>query len=231
MDYPDLGRRLFGLLTALIFVIGMGIAPAVAAEVGVQQRAEKTVTLTASRMAVVDAIDLLFKDTGYKYKILPGVSGTITLALNNVAFDKALRSLADTADLQYQIQGSRYVISAKPKPVRVSVSSTAGSDQPPLDGQQPPAQEQPPMDQPVYYGHDYAYPVPTEPTYYDIGNLRLYVLPPFTREFVTNGNQHIEVPPILPPPGLRSPSLQRFIDQMNEVRSFPGYPGPYYGGY
>lgn len=202
--------------------------------------AVKTVTMQANRMAVIDAIDLLFKGSGYKYTILPGVEGTITIAMDHVPFAQAIKQFSDAAGLTYGVNNGRVIFGPKPQ-TQVAYSQPSGTTY-----QQAPEFTRPPVEAyqsngPVFYGEPYGNPyggyqvpaqplLPLYPPYADIGNSQIYAPPPFTRPIIITGGAPINYrfPLTLPPPGLRPPSLQRMLDQMEAVQSYPGFAGPYF---
>lgn len=236
-------------ITAVLLLSGLAVAAPVAtnqspvtATTAADASAVKLVSVHADRMSIVDAIDLMFKGTGYRYTVLPGVEGTVTLSVTDMPFDKALKLISDTVGLQYKVSGNRFIFSAKPKTqldnttvapqqtMQVPVDMQQGSDILPVMA--PPQVGLGPIADPVYYGHGYPYPVPAAPPYFDVGNVRTYTLPPFSLPFtVVSGYGYQGAPELLPPPGLRSPSYQRFLSQMRAVHSYPGFPGPTYGPY
>ncbi|MBI2843194.1 MAG: hypothetical protein HYX78_07315 [Armatimonadetes bacterium] len=220
MITPRCAQLLIGVIVFVVFV-GAGIA---AEEPSANPAKEKTVTLNLLGAPVIDAIDLVFKDTGYKYTIEPGVSGTIDLRFSGVPFERALRVVTETAGLNYRVTGGRYVIGPKSKPATEVGAKPA---EPRAEDYERPAEQpehpetQAPEDNPIFYGHVYPY-VPL-PLYYDVGYVRNYVVLPFGA--VLAQGYVLEVPPVLPPPRFRPPSVQRMIDQMRAVRSIPGFSG------
>lgn len=177
---------------------------------------EKLVTLQLSNTPVIDAIDYLFKGTGYKYTIEPGVSGLINLQLNNVAFDRALKVLAEGAGLVYEVKDGRYIIGPKPKDAdKSAVSASEREERRPGPETATPYEE--PIaasdESPVFYGQDYlpdAYPS-------DEDILTAILLAP--QFVIVAGPPSIEAPDVFPPPGLRSPSIRRLIEQKRFVDS------------
>ena len=100
---------------------------------------------------------------------------------------------------------------------------------PPKDAERAASDEEQPADAeelpegPVFYGQP-SYPqvvIPVPPVY-DIGYMRNYILLPHGTAIACS--DRLRVPPVLPPPGLRPPSLQRMLDQWAVLESVPGYP-------
>ena len=210
-------RLAFAVIAISSLVIG---AASAAADDGAQPPSEKKVTLQLANTPVIDAIEMLFRDTGYKYTVLPGVSGRINLRLADVPFEQALAKLTDLAGLEYQVKAGRYIIGPKPKK-EAEVTATpkeVPEEQSPHEGVLPPGH--PPIEPaypngPIFYGHRFfrhrhpAVPFFRSPT--------ITVLPDGSL-LVGKGLYGAPLP--LPPPSLRTPSIQRFIDQMNAIEPY-----------
>jgi hypothetical protein len=216
-------------LVLVVMVFGSGLALAAAAGDDPQPTSDKKVTLQLSDTPVIDAIDRLFQGTGYKYTIEPGVSGRISLGFKDVPFEQAIRDVAEASGLTYRASGGRYVFAPKPKediPARTEETEVSvipdSSEQ--ADEDNPPAT--PEDGGPVFYGHEYPGLYPGVPPSYHISDTEVIIFSPPGFIFGIRGD-YTGAPQVLPPPFLRSPSLQRMLDQMNALRSFPGY--PYFG--
>ena len=211
---------------AVILTLSVGMSFAVAADDQTQPVNIPKVTVHLSNTPVIDAIDAIFKNTGYKYTIEPGVSGYISCRFKDVSFDQAIKSIAESTHLQYEIKGGRYIFRPMPP-----AQPTAPIDQPeappvPDKGQiipDAPVVPMGPEEGPIFYGSlgpGYAQ-LPPPGYYYPPSG---FIVPPST---------YSEVPLPLPPPQLRSPSMQRFLNQMSAAHSMPGFPsyriGQYYG--
>jgi hypothetical protein len=66
------------------------------------QGEERRITLELRDASLDDALRLVFKSTPYSYVLEPGISGTVTLTLNDVTFSQALRAILDMHDLNYR---------------------------------------------------------------------------------------------------------------------------------
>ena len=229
------------LLTFWIVVVVAFGARVAAAATGddAQPSGEKKVTLQLTNAPVIDAIDLIFKDTGYKYTIEPGVSGTISLGLKDVPFEQALKTIAQSAGLTYKVASGQYVIQPKPKeeeapkPEETSVTAEAAAKpEEPTSKVETAANDQPttptaqPEEGPIFYGQSYADLYPPFPFAYSLGGP--YTAVPYP--IGPTGPMHLDVAPALPPPYLRSASLLRMLDQINAVHSIAGF-GPTYNYY
>lgn len=78
---------------------------------------ERLITLDLRDAALDDALRLIFRSTPYSYVLAPGVSGRVTLTLNNVTFSQALRAILDMHNLTYRREaGNVYYITEKLPP-------------------------------------------------------------------------------------------------------------------
>lgn len=210
------------LFTAVI-VLAAGIGFAAAAD-GTQSPVEKKVTLQLADTPVIDVIDYMFRDTGYKYTIEPGVSGRITVGFKNMPLDQAIKAVADASNLDYRLDAGRYIFKPKAK-ATVAVESPQNSAQ--SDEQWVDEDMEPPVfdEGPVYYGSFFPEPYPPMPTVFDFGGVQIIDFYPYGGVFILNPQSTYRgAPAPLVPPELRSPSYQRFLDQMYSVHSVPGYP-------
>ena len=81
---------------------------------GWAQMEERRITLDLRDAPLDDALRLLFRDTPYSYTLAPGVSGTVTLTLNDVTFSQALRAILEIHDLTYRREaGNLYIITRR----------------------------------------------------------------------------------------------------------------------
>jgi len=99
---------------------GLALALATAMLLGLASAAlcadqEPRVSLDLRQASVDSALRMLFKDTPYSYTLAPGVSGEVTLALNDVTFPQALNAILEPNDLTYVKEpGDIYRISPRP---------------------------------------------------------------------------------------------------------------------
>lgn len=179
----------------------------------------KRVTLQLSDTPVIDVIDYMFKDTGYKYTIEPGVSGRISVGIKDLPLEEAVKAVADASNLEYTVGGGRYIFKPRPKvePIAAEVPNPAQSEEmlPDVNYEPPVAYEDP-----VYYGSYFQEPYPYV---YDIFGFPMIEYP-YNTFIISPGGYYHRVPDLVVPPELRSPSYQRFLDQMYSVHSVPGYP-------
>jgi hypothetical protein len=84
---------------------------------------EHRITLDLRDANIEDALRMIFRDTPYSFTIEPGVTGRVTLSLNEVPFSRALRAILDINNpkLTYRKEaGDLYVITQQvvaPTPV------------------------------------------------------------------------------------------------------------------
>jgi hypothetical protein len=172
-------RILPAVAVAVLVIVGVGYTDA--APGGGSATSSRLITLHATRMPVIDAIDKLFGQAGYTYTIQPGVGGEITLGLKDVTFADALKSLAAGADLDYKVTGGRYIISPKPKP---KVVLTVTPPAPATTTDQPDVQA--PDAAPVFYGNlPLAYQPQPQPQVIPVGSGALVALPNGDALYVT----------------------------------------------
>jgi len=197
----------------------------------------KKVTIDADKTPVVDVIDAIFKGTGFSYTIEPGVSGTITASLTNVSFEDALKVVAESAGLKYELKDGRYIISPKESSSKQakeaepaskidsgsSAEEAAKTNESAAVDENVAQNDQTPVDYngPVAYGS-----LPPYGAYYDVGPIRNFILPPYEPYTITNGGDFSGVIHPLPPPGFRSVTLERMLAQMNALYNTPGYGAP-----
>lgn len=222
--------------TSVMTVAATAAQPADASKV-------KVVDLSLRDVSVKDAIAELFRGTGLKYSVQPGVSGKVVeLKLKGVTFKQGLDALAEAARFSYTVRDGVYVISPKSgaastaAPVATQPPSTTATAQ---TGAGTGSQPAPPtvtagapnvvvnnQQSPVFYGNPA--PPPYYPPYgfggdmpfYQYGNVR--ILGGYPPVVVAGGNPYIirnaaPVPP--PPPGYVSPEVLRFLRGQWAIRS------------
>jgi hypothetical protein len=201
----------------VILTLSVGMAFAVTVDDQTQPVNVPKVTVHLSNTPVIDAIDAVFKNTGYKYTIEPGVSGYISIGLKDVSFEQAIKSIAEGAHLQYEVKGGRYIFRPIPPQPTIPIDQPGEPVQPVPDNGQIIIEAPAGLGGgPIFYGSMYPGYAPTLPPpgyYYPLPGQSL--IPPST---------YGEVPMPLPPPQLRSPSMQRFLNQMTATHSMPGFP-------
>jgi hypothetical protein len=78
------------------------------------QGEERLITLDLRDATLEDALALIFRATPYSYTLAPGVSGRVTLTLNNVTFTQALRAILEMHELTYRKEaGNVYYITRR----------------------------------------------------------------------------------------------------------------------
>ncbi len=77
-----------------------------------QTTEERAISLDLRDAPIEDALRIIFRDTPYSFTLEPGVSGRITLSLNDVPFSRALRAILDMNNpkLTYRKEENVYVI-------------------------------------------------------------------------------------------------------------------------
>ena len=110
------GNRIrFAVLALVVAIAATGIV--VMGGRGFAQDDERLITLDLRDAALDDALRLIFRSTPYSYVLAPGVSGRVTLTLNNVTFSQALRAILDMHKLTYRREaGNVYYITEKLPP-------------------------------------------------------------------------------------------------------------------
>jgi len=238
-----LRRTRLAVLAIAAITLGAIVMPAAAVADSNQPAVEKKVTLQVTGMPVVDAIDMLFRDTGYKYTIRPGVSGRLTLNIVDMPFEQALKKTTDLAHLEYRVVAGRYIISPNPKEeVEAAVPPGRTTEEPQTEQQAgpgyPPATGWRQGAGPIFYGRGYYWhrqPVFPLSRGYMSGS-SVVILPDGTA--LVNGWPYGYGPPP-PPPGVFSPSTERFLAQIAaldpylhpSIRSYLPYPFYPWGGY
>jgi len=191
------------------------------------------------------AIDSIFRGTGLKYYIRPGVSGKVVeLKLTGVTVEQAISALAEAAQLTVKIEDGAYIIAPGPKTAGPAYAPKAREQEQP--GSQEPkgtvqtqggntAQaiiNQPPSS-PVYYGQPGPYNNPYAygygggyPNAYQFGQLS--ILGGYPPVVVAGGNPYIlqRGPLVPPPPGYVGPDLLRFLRTQWAIqpRTYLSYP-------
>jgi type II secretory pathway component GspD/PulD (secretin) len=102
-------HRLYFLMTFVILLVrslptcAEGVYFASQGQLPLYNHAEKLevprVTLHLQNVSIQKAVDALFQGTGLEYQLDPDATGTVTVNLDNVPFDSALRIIARTAGL------------------------------------------------------------------------------------------------------------------------------------
>ena len=102
-------RFVFPILALAVLAVGM-LAPSRAAYA---QEEERLITLDLRDATIDDALKLIFRATPYSYVLSSGVTGRVTLTLNNITFTQALRAILDLQNLTYRREGNVYYITEK----------------------------------------------------------------------------------------------------------------------
>ncbi|HOM72291.1 MAG TPA: hypothetical protein PLP86_08595, partial [Armatimonadota bacterium] len=156
-------RRMRAVFLGAMLVFSLSAMAVTAADDVTVPATEKKVTLQLDGTPIIDAIDMLFKDSGYKYTIEPGVSGSISFGFKNVGFEQAVKTVAESAGLEYEVSGGRYVFRPA-RPLQVEVMEPDPSVNPTLETEDDNIvyQEEeivgittPWEEGPIYYGHMY----------------------------------------------------------------------------
>jgi len=87
-------RSAFPLVVLLMLALALAATPQPAP-------APPSVSLQLRDAEISNALEMLFKDSGKDYTIESGVSGRVSLSLTDAPWEKALRSLLDSARLTY----------------------------------------------------------------------------------------------------------------------------------
>ena len=97
----------------LLMVVGLMVALVGAATIGDRvwgQAEDRLITLELRDASLEDALRLIFKDTPYSFTLESGVTGTVTLTLNDVTFSQALRAILQMHSLTYRKDENIYHI-------------------------------------------------------------------------------------------------------------------------
>lgn len=109
-----------------VFVMLLLACIAAIAQQGTETR---LVTVELKNATIEQALESLFKDTGYKYAIQPGIKGTVSANLKDIPFDSALQAVlsAATPPLTYRKTTSGvFIIGASSDTERTVEASAAG---------------------------------------------------------------------------------------------------------
>jgi hypothetical protein len=105
--------RFLAALAAIALVAGCAALSAPLWAQGSATTEDHPITLDLRDANIEDALRMIFRDTPYSFTIEPGVSGRVTLSLNEVPFARALRAILDINNpkLTYRKEaGDLYVI-------------------------------------------------------------------------------------------------------------------------
>jgi len=103
-------NRLVVLVLALAVVTG---AMLILGHAVYAQEEERLITVDLRDATLESALNAIFKSTPYSYALSSGVTGRVTVALNNVTFTQALRAILDLQNLTYRREGNIYYITEK----------------------------------------------------------------------------------------------------------------------
>lgn len=89
-------------------------------------------SLELDQADIRDALKLLFRMVQANYTVNPDVQGTVTISLQNVPFETALRAVLNQVDATWRVEGGIYNIikKAEPAPVTPGVDPTLGNTTP-----------------------------------------------------------------------------------------------------
>src|SRR5690349_20979874 len=90
----------FSVLAFLVVLTG------VYAQVG--DPSKKQVSIVAEGKDIREALRTLFKQVGNSYSIAPEVQGTVNLKMENVPFERALRSVLAQVDSTFRVEADIY---------------------------------------------------------------------------------------------------------------------------
>ena len=123
------GLRVGSLLLGACLGVCMLAAPVIAQE----DPAKEKISIDLRDANLRDAIDLIFKDTSLNHVVAQGVYGTgVTLRLDNIEREQALRILLESRGLEYNVVDGVYMI--KPKEAAQVVGPGAGAGAQPGPG-------------------------------------------------------------------------------------------------
>jgi len=111
------GTRIW--LVALGALVVVASVLALGAQTWAQQEEERRITVDLREAKIFDALSIIFRDTPYSFSLEPGITGTITLSLQEVPFSTALRAIlnSNTPKLTYRKEpGDIYVITQLVEP-------------------------------------------------------------------------------------------------------------------
>lgn len=99
------------IAAALVFVSTSGLAPAQASQ---DPRNTVIESINLDQADVRDALKVLFKDVKAQYTVAPDVQGVVTVSLNRVPFETALRNILNQVDSTWAVDAGIYTIIKKP---------------------------------------------------------------------------------------------------------------------
>ncbi len=232
--------RLSGLVISCLVTAALFVSPASAAEetesFGTTTK-NAMVSLELRNISVKDAIDALFKGTGYTYTIDPAVTGKVVeMKLQGITFKQALDALCEAAKLGYAIKDGAYTIVASQP---TASQTSAGAQQPGAaqsgtgaiaPGQEATAQAAAGVDQGTggQMPQDIGQPFYRDPLYRDYGTTRV-LLPGHDPYIAAAGEQRYgrrsNISPM--PQGYANSEVRRFLQGQDAIRNM-GYPTPVY---
>jgi type II secretory pathway component GspD/PulD (secretin) len=108
-----MNKKLYQMAIAIVFGATLVGAPMKAmAQIDIGDKIIPS--LEFSDADVRDALRALFKSVGANYNINSEVQGTVTVSLQNVPFDTALRNILSQVNATYKVEGGIYQIILKP---------------------------------------------------------------------------------------------------------------------
>ena len=108
-------NMLLGAMTVLLCVAALVMLPSLSW--AQEPESERPITLDLRDTPLEEALRALFIDTPYDFALEPGISGTVTVMVNNATFSQALRAILELHNLTYRKEtDSLYIITRKPPP-------------------------------------------------------------------------------------------------------------------
>lgn len=98
------------VVAALVFVSSAGLAPAQTTQ---DPRNTIIQSINLDQADVRDALKVLFKDVKAQYTVAPDVQGVVTVSLDHVPFETALRNILNQVDATWAVDAGIYSIVKK----------------------------------------------------------------------------------------------------------------------
>ena len=100
---------------ALLALMTLLVAAPLPASAQNDPRDRMVQSLELDQADIRDALKLLFRMVGANYSVASDVQGTVTISLQNVPFETALRAVLNQVDATWRVEGGIYNIIKKPE--------------------------------------------------------------------------------------------------------------------
>ncbi len=105
---------------AVVALMTLIVAAPMSASAQDDPRDRMVQSLELDQADIRDALKLLFRMVGSNYSVASDVQGTVTISLQNVPFETALRAVLNQVESTWRVEGGIYNIIKKPEPATVN---------------------------------------------------------------------------------------------------------------